>query len=377
MLPCALFKSQIHLNAQGTTVFPAQGPFPLAHVRAWHCAKHFPEAMPVVHIGAPGLSVQLADLCARPLPVRPVAAGVAGAAAAVPASAPDRMPNGAQTHVTCASSVKQQPAHDTKRGGAGRAPAAIPLETLRANGDASGVGLVASEATPAMHNGAVKSANALSPPKLPEAVQKVDIGRKQPQHSTPHGVAGVNSVDPQQPHANGVPDKAMGDTKSTGPRAEPVRTVAAGEASDKVSAAAHQPAADAVPAPGAAASQPQRPADAAPETGASAVSAVASRPQLRSTERMTVGKSKYSITVRAKVACRLFADARAEQNCDAVVIAPGGTEYPVKLAWTKVRPCHVRIWQHAKTLKALIHERLRVYEICTASQQAVKCNFAV
>ena len=105
---------------------------------------------------------------------------------------------------------------------------------------------------------------------------------------------------------------------------------------------APQLAADGAPAaPSAAASQPQQPADAMPEAGTSALSAAAmTRPQLRSVERMAVGRIKYSITVRAKVACRLFADARGESKCDAVVIAPDGTEYPVKLGYNKVCPCY-------------------------------------
>ena len=72
------------------------------------------------------------------------------------------------------------------------------------------------------------------------------------------------------------------------------------------------------------------------EANASAASA-APRPPLRAVERMPAGKSKYDLTVKSKVACRLFPDMRSARKCDALVIAPDGAEYPVRLSFQKVR----------------------------------------
>ncbi len=295
---------------------PRQGPFPLAHLRAWFRAGDLPEAMPVVHIGSLGLKVRLDELCARPLPARPVASGVAAAAPANPASG-DCTANGVHVHAARAGGQKQQPAHDVQRTGTSRASVlASSRQEAVANGDASGSARVPADMNPAMHVGAADVANATSLPSLPEAAQKVNNGLQQPQHSMPIGIAAPEGVGLQHPQTDIVPGKTTVDTEPGEPQAAPPRSVSTEEAPGDASRGSPQLPADAVPAaPGAAASQPQQPADPPPEAGAAALSAAAaSRPQLRSVERMAVGKTKYSVTVRAKVACRLFADARGEVN---------------------------------------------------------------
>ncbi len=271
--------------------------------------------MPVVHISAPGLTVELAELCARPLPARPAAYGVAAAAHINPASG-NRTANGVHTHAAYADGQKQQLADDAQQAGKSYAPApALIRQEAIANGDASGSARVPADMRSATLAGADNAANAPSLPSSPEAARRVEVGLKQPQHSTPAGVVAPEGVGLQHFQADGSPEKTMGDTEPGEPQAAPPCMVPVEEQPENASRGAPQLAADAVPAaPGAAPSQPQQPADAAPETaGASALSAAAaSRPQLRSVERMTVGKSKYSITVRAKVVCRLFADARGE-----------------------------------------------------------------
>ena len=299
--------------------------------------------MPVVHIGAPGLKVQLAELFARPLPTGPAASGVAAAALNNSASG-DRTANGIHTHAADASGQEQQPAYRVQLAGISCAAApALSCQEAVANGDAGGSARVPAATNAVRHAGADDAANALSLPSLPEAARRAEPGTQQPQHSTPAGVAAVMSVGLQHPATDDVPGKATVDATLGKPPAAPVQRAAPQVAiPEDPSCTAPQPGADAVPAaPGAAASPPQQPADATPEAGTSALSAAAvSCPQLRSVERMAVGKDKYSITVRAKVACRLFADARGEASCDAIVVAPDGTEYPVKLKYANVCPCY-------------------------------------
>ena len=323
---------------QKTPSASPQGPFPLAHLRAWHRAGHFPPAMPVVHVGAPGLPVQLAELFARALPVRLAASDVRAAAGgnSTPAGG---VSDGLQPHATRASGNDKQLANGhMDQATTSRAPTAAPVLGQEAvtNCDADDFAPVAAEVTPATRDDRDHAANALGSPSSPKVAEQVKDGPNQLQDGTSPGVAAVEGVGPQHPQPNGLPGEARVETKPCEPHAGRQRTASSEKAPENVPIEGPELAADVVPAPVAAASQSRKPADAVPDLGVSAVSAAASRPQLRSVERMAVGKSKYSITVRAKVACRLFADARGEANCDAVVIAPDGTEYPVKLAYSKV-----------------------------------------
>ena len=310
------------MNSESST--PSQGPFPLAHLRAWHRAGHFPSAMPVVHIGAPRLAVRLAELFARPLPARPA---VSDAPSAVPAksAATNGIGNGLHGYISHANGASQQPAGHRQ----------VAATIVAGNGaiHASQAGSTATLVVGSA-NGVATAGEAIA---RPSGVAAQDTASPaQPQPSTSPGLAieeGVSLYQPQHIHPG---EPVVADISPGQQKVDPPRAV--------TSSAAPETAADGAPAVGKhgltglgdAALKPKDAANAVSEAGVSAARA-ASRPQLRAVERMAVGKSKYGITVKAKVACRLFADIRGESNYDAVIVAPDGTEFPVKLASSKVR----------------------------------------
>lgn len=186
-------------------------------------------------------------------------------------------------------------------------------------------------------NAAATDGDGDTPEPSPMAAQGSDAGPQQLQSSV-LGQAAAHSVSPAQPRpASPRPMAASGALQPAASRSPKALS------GPVVLSKAHRMPGDAEAA--------------VPEAaGASAVSA-ATRPQLRTVERMTVGKSKYSITVKAKVACRLFADVRGEPSGDAVIVAPDGTEFPVKLACSKVCGALALLWCQSQMRSARAYAR--------------------
>ena len=199
-------------------------------------------------------------------------------------------------------------------------PAAVPPQPdicIQGSGDASGGG---------GGGGGEKSVPRPSGDAVPPDVKAVT-----PAVTAIAGSSWPPPVSPDLAKASSQPPQAASPSRAAAE--DPVSPVQTRQPSpgmtgpNRVSSEVAEPSADA-PAAAAAAGRA--------EANVSAASA-ASRSQLRAVERMPVGKSKYNLTFKLKVAFRLFPDMRGEPNCDAVVIAPDGAEHNVKLTAKKVR----------------------------------------